>query len=230
MGVMRAVAQLTVCEIKIEVAMELRELNLKGQPTKGNSGSYGNDKPVDGITNVMNLGWGQCGHYTGANKAPAWWGVDLGANYNGRKLTLYNRNDCCPFRLTDVKIFLGESWDSYSSNTRIASDIDVPQHAPLAVSVDASGQYLWVMRAVAQLTVCEIKIEVAMELRELNLKVQPTKGNSGSYGNDKPVDGITNVMNLGWGQCGHYTGANKAPAWWGVDLGANYNVRKLTLY
>ena len=36
------------------------------------------------------------------------------------KVKLYNRNDCCPERLTGIKIYLGNSWDSYNANSMVS--------------------------------------------------------------------------------------------------------------
>ena len=134
-------------------------LDLKDQPTKGNSGSYGNPKPVDGISSASNLGWGQCGHYTGGTTAPAFWAVDLGAQETVTKIKLYNRNDCCPERLTAIKIYLGDSWSSYSANTLVKNNINVPSNSPLEISIDgAQGRYLWVEKDSAKMTLCEIQV------------------------------------------------------------------------
>ena len=138
-------------------------LDLKDQPTKGNSGSYGNPKPVDGISSASNLGWGQCGHYTGDTTAPAFWAVDLGAQLTVTKIKLYNRNDCCPERLTGIKIYLGDSWSSYSANTLVSkNNINVPSNSPLEISIGgAQGRYLWVEKDSAEMTLCEIQVWAA---------------------------------------------------------------------
>jgi len=134
-------------------------LVLKDQPTKGNSGSYGNSKPVDGISSSSNLDWGQCGHYTGDTTAPAFWAVDLGAQKTVTKVKLYNRNDCCPERLTGIKLYLGDSWSSYSANTLVRNNINVPRSSPLEISIGgAQGRYLWVEKDSARMTLCEIQV------------------------------------------------------------------------
>jgi hypothetical protein len=112
---------------------------------------------VDGVVSASNLAWSQCKQYTtGSNP---WWGVDLGSNMKVTKVKLYNRNDCCADRLESVSIYLGNSWDSYSSNAVVASGVDVPGSSPLEVNINANGRYLFVARPGSdKMTLCEIQV------------------------------------------------------------------------
>ncbi|CAG2206832.1 unnamed protein product [Mytilus edulis] len=46
-----------------------------------------------------------CSH-TLEDQTDYWWAVDLGQEFNISTITIYNRIDCCGFRLTDFEIFI----------------------------------------------------------------------------------------------------------------------------
>ena len=130
---------------------------LTGLPTKGNSGSLGLDKPTDGITSDQGLRWNDCGHYTGDTAAPAWWGIDLGSSKQVSKIKLYNRNGCCPERLQGIDLYLGGTWNDPTANALAASKISVPS-SMLTIAIGLTGQYLFVFKETARMTLCEIEI------------------------------------------------------------------------
>ena len=138
-------------------------LDLTRAETKDSgSGCCGSDpsNAVDGVTSDINLGWSQCLQWT--NVTNPWWGVDLGTQRTVTKVKLYNRNDCCPDRLYYVNIYLGDDFDSYMANSKVAHEISVPQQAPLEVVINRSGRYLFVARpGYTGLTLCEIQVWVA---------------------------------------------------------------------
>ena len=112
------------------------------------------------MVSEINLSWDQCLQYSSV--ANPWWGVDLGAQRKVTRVKLYNRNDCCPDRLQNVNIYLGDTFDNYSTNALVASGISVPQRTPLEVTISKSGQYLFVARpGYTGLTLCEIQVWVA---------------------------------------------------------------------
>ncbi|CAG2245411.1 unnamed protein product [Mytilus edulis] len=41
-----------------------------------------------------------------SNEANYWWAIDLGQEYTINMITLYNREDCCDYRLTDFQLFI----------------------------------------------------------------------------------------------------------------------------
>ncbi|CAZ69692.1 putative membrane protein, partial [Emiliania huxleyi virus 99B1] len=56
------------------------------------------------------LPWGAAtpGGYTCQQYDPVWWGVDLGTPMRVHYVRLHNRNDCCPVRLWDLDIYIGD--------------------------------------------------------------------------------------------------------------------------
>ena len=138
-------------------------LDLRSAETNDSgSGCCGSDpsNAVNGVVSDVNLPWNDCLQWTSV--ADPWWGVDLGAQRRVTRVKLYNRNDCCPDRLEQINIYLGNDFESYSANPIVASGIDVPQHSPLEVSIYQSGRYLFVARpGNTGLTLCEIQVWVA---------------------------------------------------------------------
>lgn len=98
----------------------------------------------------------------------AWWGVDLGKTTRVRSVRLQNRADCCPWRLENIKLYLGETGNvdmRFHDNAMVAHDINVPQLTPLSIPINASGRYLFVRRQTAGghfsgLTLCELEVFV----------------------------------------------------------------------
>jgi len=82
--------------------------------------------------------------YIDHSRAPifcnSWWGVDLGTVHKVWRLTLYNRNDCCAERLQDLDIYIGNDWNNYASNLRVAHGIDVPGQLPLALTLQGQDR------------------------------------------------------------------------------------------
>ena len=135
-------------------------LDLRGAETKDSgAGCCGSDpsNAIDGVTSDMNLPWDQCLQWTGV--ANPWWGVDLGAERTVTEVKLYNRNDCCPERLYEVNIYLGNNFEDYTANALVATAISVPQNTPLEEDINRSGRYLFVARPEkVGLTLCEIEV------------------------------------------------------------------------
>lgn len=135
-------------------------LDLRNAPTKDSgSGCCGSNPKwaVDGVVSPTNLGWGQCQQWSSVHKP--WWGVDLGKSQQVTKVKMYNRNDCCPDRLTRVSVWLGNNWNSYNANPQVAQNINVPQRSPLEVQINKQGRYLFVGRPNdSGLTLCEIQV------------------------------------------------------------------------
>ena len=161
-------------------------LNLKSRPTKDSGGGCCGSSPpraVDGVISSNNLGWGQCQQWSSV--ANPWWGVDLGSNTHVTKVKLYNRNDCCPDRLQQVKIYLGNDWNTYSNNAQVAANVDVPKDSPLEVEINKSGRYLFVARpGKSGLTLCELQVWGASVERELGSSVEHELGET-TVGGDR---------------------------------------------
>ena len=172
-----------------ETAPEAELLDLTNADTKDSQGEYdpNSKKAVDGVISDSGLSWGSCGHWTSV--ANPWWMVDLGEERLVTKVKLYNRNDCCKDRLQDVNIYLGGSTTDYTSNTEVASDIDVV--VTLEVDIDATGRYLWVARpARTGLTICEIQVWATANMALRNVMHGDNFVQMGTFWRLGDVDGV----------------------------------------
>jgi len=135
-------------------------LSLTNSAVKDSGGGCCGSSPnraVDGQSGSTGYGWGQCQQWSSVSNP--WWGVDLGSTRTVTRVKLYNRNDCCPDRLQNVAIYLGNDWNTYSNNAQVASNVNVQGNTPLEVNIDAQGRYLFVARpGYSGLTLCEIQV------------------------------------------------------------------------
>ncbi|CAC5416404.1 unnamed protein product [Mytilus coruscus] len=84
----------------------------KGLPSVSSLANDGNRHQVYEIPHVQLF----CSH-TMCNEVNYWWAVDIGRVYNVNSVTIYNRQDCCSDRLSDVYIYVYDptiaTWSSF---------------------------------------------------------------------------------------------------------------------
>jgi hypothetical protein len=143
-------------------------MNLISAPV-AQSNNGGHHQLASNAVNGIGFGesWDHCLHYT--SSANPWFKVDLGSEVSVTEVRLYNRMDCCPERLHNVSIYLGNDPTSYSANALVAgsgtssSDLDVPNVNGgnyLNVPIGRLGRYLWVARpGNSELTICELEVK-----------------------------------------------------------------------
>lgn len=80
-----------------------------------------------------------------ATQTSPWWRLDFGRSVIVTKVIVYNRNNCCPERLANFKITVGDS-SSVDVNAVCASNIPAPMVSPFMADVTCvtplRGQYL----------------------------------------------------------------------------------------
>merc|ERR1712032_1334784 len=83
------------------------------------------------LTSSPNVVWpGTCTHTDSENRP--WWKVSLGSNYVIREVKLTNRQNCCPERLQNVDIFVGDAL--------CATDVSIPKDvSEIVVCEDPEG-------------------------------------------------------------------------------------------
>jgi hypothetical protein len=168
----------------------------------------------------------------------AWWQVDLGASAAVDSITLWNRTDCCGFRLGKFWLFLSDTpfaagdmpatlqsragtWASYQAASPNPS---------LTVSTGSfRGRYLRVQLATADyLSLAEV--QVFGSFPQVNLAIgKAAQSSSVAFGGaaSRAVDGVTD----GNWAAGSVTHTNiETHAWWQVDLGAPANIGSLTIW
>eukprot|EP00795_Rhopilema_esculentum_P002210 gene2210-17812_t len=70
-------------------------------------------RAVNGQTGTNYL-FGFCAHT--AQQLQPWWRVDLGATYSIGTVKVTNRGDCCPERLADFHVYVGDNLSSIQTN------------------------------------------------------------------------------------------------------------------
>merc|ERR1711865_834222 len=122
---------LTLCEVKVQSRVGGPNI-ARGRPTRQISTGWGgsSSRAVDGRT-TTNYGRGSCTH-THASRPP-WWYVDLGGVKPVAVVTVWNRGDCCGYRLNNFAVRVGNS-GSLSGNKMCGRRHSVGQGRALAVS------------------------------------------------------------------------------------------------
>jgi uncharacterized protein YceK len=120
-------------------------------------------RAVDGNTAT---GWGSnsCTATHDGGSGPLdfepWLRVDLQAEYTLTSVKLWNRGDCCPHRLHDISIYIGNDASAFGNNPACATNVDIAQtNLGQSVPCVGTGRYLWVAipGKTECLTICELE-------------------------------------------------------------------------
>jgi hypothetical protein len=154
-GTYRTAANAASCTTTIH-----RSCGVSGTDTcsAAQSSQYGDSTFFPGIALDQNVG-----SFTHTNtESNAWWRLDFGRSVMVTKVIVYNRADCCPFRLNNFKITVGDS-SSVNVNTVCASNLPAPLVSPFMIDVTCTtplrGQYLHIsISAVEPLSLAEVQV------------------------------------------------------------------------
>ncbi|VDI69346.1 Hypothetical predicted protein, partial [Mytilus galloprovincialis] len=111
-----------------------------------------------------------CAH-TNTNEANYWWAIDLGQVYTINIITIYNRGDCCGYRLTDFEIFIYNpsisTWTHYDQQQGqlcFFQAVAAPSVLSIACNQLISGRYIKIYKKHHYypdgdvLTLCEVEV------------------------------------------------------------------------
>lgn len=169
----------------------------------------------------------------------AWWEVDLGAISTFDKIQVYNRQDCCKRRFTNMFVFVSSQPMEGKSLDQLQNDTNITQFHREVVgdvwNIDGalSGRYVRVQRAEpGYLSIAEVAIyqasEVNTNLALAKIATQSTTAYGGSA--DRAVDGnISGVFTDGSVTHTAADEVNPEP-WWQVDLSQSQPIKKVSLY
>ncbi|XP_025095655.1 mucin-5AC-like [Pomacea canaliculata] len=106
---------------------------------------------------------GSCSHTSETTNTQFWWQVDLALALPVAKLRIYNRVDCCAFRLKNIDVLVGRRSSSSIAYTRCVQHDDVfPAVQTLVCGQPLCGQYVRVVKApvsaLEALTLCEVQV------------------------------------------------------------------------
>jgi hypothetical protein len=173
--------------------------------------------------------------------ANAWWQVDLGMSAAVRSISIWNRTDCCPERLTDYWIFVSDTPFGPSdtpatlenrAGTWSSHQTSYPNPST-TITLDAQGRYVRVqLSGTNYLNLAEVQVLGAFPLPNLAQgKTAAQSSTLSGYGSltaaSNAVDGNTD----GNFNDGSVTHTNlDANAWWQVDLGNSATISAISIW
>uniref|UniRef100_A0A673FT22 Fucolectin tachylectin-4 pentraxin-1 domain-containing protein n=1 Tax=Sinocyclocheilus rhinocerous TaxID=307959 RepID=A0A673FT22_9TELE len=148
---------LTLCEVRVYGNDSVK---LRGNATQSSVFEYYRaDQAIDGIKYALGVA-SFCTH--SRKQMNPWWRLDLLDNYHIRTVTITNRADCCPERLNNAEIRIGNSLENNSNNNPICAVItSIPRGASHSYSCpDMEGRYVNIVIPGDGriLTVCEVEV------------------------------------------------------------------------
>ncbi|XP_074652572.1 uncharacterized protein LOC141906964 [Tubulanus polymorphus] len=211
-------------------------LDLRYSPTYQSS-IYGHMTPNRGVdgNEDSNFGHGSC--TCTKNTKNSWWMVDLETTHEISAITLVNRGDCCPERLSKFKIIVSNypidlNFGHDSCNVRATEAGAVGKRKTYKLSPPVTGRYVAILKDNGFLTLCEVKIQgrkiEKVTYGIINLTNKPSFQSS-TYNDMTPhraIDGKEDPK-FAHGSC--MCTQNTRSPWWMVDLGCRYEISSITL-
>ncbi|XP_034533074.1 pentraxin fusion protein-like [Notolabrus celidotus] len=158
---------LNLCEVEVyaaPTAEPLANVALNGEAQQ--SSIYGNlsaSKAINGITKgivIIGSVHSECCSITNKTSSP-WWKVDLKAVHRIRAVTIFNRQDCCPERLTQAQIKIG---NTNSPANPICGTISEVKASYTFHCGDMVGRYVFVhLPKVEHLQLAEVEVYASLE-------------------------------------------------------------------
>nr|XP_006824442.1 PREDICTED: uncharacterized protein LOC100372851 [Saccoglossus kowalevskii] len=182
-----------------------------------------------------------------------WWRVDLAESRDVYMITITNRQDCCPFKLKNAEVRIGDS-ENIAENTvcgqRVSGRVSLQETIEVVCKCGEPirGRYVSIQlqNKTQTLTLCEVDVwslddvEVTTTADTLESCPVPsdllnvaedrfatqssTKGNGDA---NRAVDKNSNSWNLPSGSCSQTNKEHEA--WWQVDLGKSRDIYYVTI-
>uniref|UniRef100_A0A669E209 Uncharacterized LOC100699110 n=2 Tax=Oreochromis niloticus TaxID=8128 RepID=A0A669E209_ORENI len=195
------------------------------------SSMYGNAKPENAIdgNRASNYYQESCAHTN--NDLNPWWRLDLLKTHKINTVTITNRQDCCPERISGAEIHIGNSLnDNGNVNPRCAVISSIAAGASQTFACNGmEGRYINIVIPGRReyLTVCEVEVDGT--LSETNVARRGQVAQSSMYGNAKPENAIdgNRASNFNQGSCA-CTNNNLNP-WWRLDLLKTHKINTVTI-
>jgi hypothetical protein len=125
------------------INLALKKTATQSSIFQGNVASHAVDGNTDGVLADNSVS------HTDNYDAQAWWQVDLGASYTIQTINLWNRSDCCDWRLTNFYVFVSDSpFPSTDLNSTINQAGVTAYHfsgtagKPSTIDINRSGRYI----------------------------------------------------------------------------------------
>ncbi|KAG7999308.1 Fucolectin-4 [Nibea albiflora] len=169
---------------------------------------------------------GSCSCTSG--KPNPWWRVDLLDFYIITSISIYNRGDCCPERITGLQIHIGNSLANNGLNNPLVWKIFEVHGRPAFTKTftgHVEGRYVTLYLPGAQyLTLCEVEVYGYSVLTGENLAPQGKASQSSLLEFGLANNAIDGNHDSKWehGSCSHTS--NNINPWWRLDLGKTHKV------
>ncbi|CAF91122.1 unnamed protein product [Tetraodon nigroviridis] len=165
---------------------------------------------------------GSCTH-TAEQREP-WWTVDLLDPYAITSITITNRQDCCPFRLSGVRIHIGNN--NGLQNPVATSIASVGKEYTHNFTKPVEGRYvtLSLPGRTRILSLCEVEVFGYPAPTGENLAFQGKACQSSLHQFGAASNAIDGNSDSKWehGSCSHTS--NDISPWWRLDLGHTHKV------
>uniref|UniRef100_A0A673FXE6 Fucolectin tachylectin-4 pentraxin-1 domain-containing protein n=1 Tax=Sinocyclocheilus rhinocerous TaxID=307959 RepID=A0A673FXE6_9TELE len=146
----------TVVLLLIAVETDTYSVKLRGNATQSSVFEYYRaDQAIDGIKYALGVA-SFCTH--SRKQMNPWWRLDLLDNYHIRTVTITNRADCCPERLNNAEIRIGNSLENNSNNNPIVRWIIRASHSYSCPDMEGRYVNIVIPGDGRILTVCEVEV------------------------------------------------------------------------
>ncbi|XP_039681168.1 uncharacterized protein LOC120574786 isoform X1 [Perca fluviatilis] len=220
---------LTLCEV--EVTGRPKALNIAQTGNVIQSSLYGNAIPARAIDGNRASVFGQGSCSVTNNDLKPWWRLDLLKTYEINTVTITNRGDCCPERISGAEIRIGDSLsDNGNGNPRctVISSMAAGTSQTFVCN-GMEGRYVNIVIPGRQeyLTLCEV--EVTGQPKALNIAQTGNVIQSSLYGNAIPERAIDGNRASVFGQGSCSVTNNDLKPWWRLDLLKTYQITTVTI-
>jgi len=192
-----------------DVMIPFAEMTASESSTAGNSASIALTK------NPVKPWPGTCTHTN--NELHAWWKVGLANVWNVEHVVLTSRAACCPDRLQNVDVFVG--------NTKCATNVIIPEGATQTVPCVATGSEIKIQhQGTNYLTICGFEaygtqaVKAGETVQPVEVDVPYDRTDASSVYASEPRGQGHNTGRLDSTQ-GWSAASNQAGEWYGMDAG-----------
>ena len=195
-------------------------------------------RAIDGNTSGV---WGQGSVTHTRTEDQPWWSADLGVVADIHEIEIWNRTNCCTFRLSDFYVLVSESpFLTGDLNTNLndssiwsyfhAGELD---GAMVTVPADVRGRYVRVqLQGRNPLSLAEVIVSgsiasnppIGEELKPVSVS-QSSTSHSGIP--TRAIDGNTSGV---WGQGSVTHTRTEDQPWWSADLGVTADIREIEVW
>jgi hypothetical protein len=188
--------------------------------------NLGPQKAIDGVTNGnYNVATGT---HTNSD-ANAWWQVDLGSSQPIENISLFNRTDCCPDRLTNFYVLVSDDpFTSTNLATTIAQAGVSAYHyfnqspAQSTITINRTGRYVRVqLTGTNYLSLAEVQVWAPASPVKVNLAGgQHATAISQLQADTPPERAVNGIQTPPVNYDVFHSNQTSSSDWWQVDLGS----------